>query len=173
MNIPAQRPRGKKKGVVDIVQLEGVSTIITDQCMFELRTWGTDGKPAIAKKKTRSMSNANEILLAISRKCDGSHVHQPLLDGRAGFAAIYPPALCQAMCKGLVKQLHMKKGNVKSLLKLQIGDKVGPVPEQEENLAYMEKAWGDVSGKELDSKGVREARTKEMTYIHNKQVWEK
>ena len=37
----------------------------------------------------------------------------------------------------------------------------------------MERAWGDVSGKELDSKAVIEARAKEMTYIHNKQVWEK
>ena len=37
----------------------------------------------------------------------------------------------------------------------------------------MEKAWDDVSGKELISKGVREARKKEMTYVHNKQVWGK
>ena len=127
------------KCVVDILQKEEVSTTTTDQCMFGLRTWGTDGKPAIAKKKTRLMSNANEILTAIDRTCDDSRAHQPLLDGRAGLAAIYPPALCQAMCKGLVKQLHMKKGNVKSLLKLQIGDKVGPVPEQEGNIADMEK----------------------------------
>ena len=53
----------------------------------------------------------------------------------------------------MVRQLHMKQGNVKSLLKLQVGDKVGPVPEQEDNLADMERAWGDVNGKELDSKG--------------------
>ena len=30
-----------------------------------------------------------------------------------------------------------------------------------------------MSGKELDSRGVREARHKEMTYIYNKEVWEK
>ena len=85
------------------------------------------------------MSNAIEVLIAIERTCDDNHVHQPLVNGRAGFAAIYPQALCQAMCKGLVKQLHMKTCNVKSLLKLQLGDKVGPVPEQEENIADMEK----------------------------------
>ena len=66
----------------------------------------------------------------------------------------------------------MKKGRVKSLLKLQKGDTIGVVRDQEENVADMERAWDDVSGKELDSKGVREARAKGMTYIHNKQVWE-
>ena len=64
----------------------------------------------------------------------------------------------------------MQKGNVKSLLKLQKGDTIGAAPEQEENISEMEKAWDDVSGKELDSRGVREARAKEMIYIHNKQV---
>ena len=112
----------KEKCVMNILQMEEVSTTTTDQCMVGLRTWGTYGKPALAKKQTRSMSNASEILTAIGRTCDGNHVHQPLLDGRAGFAAIYPQALCQAMCKGLVKQLHMKKCNDTSLLKLQIGN---------------------------------------------------
>ena len=155
---------------MEVLKAEGVSTTITDQCMFGLKTWGRDGKPAIARKKTRFMSNAKEILAAISRKCDGEHLHQPLLSGRAGPAAVYPPALCQAMCRGLVRQLHMQKGNVKSLLKLQKGDTIGEAPEQEENIPEMEKAWDDVSGKELDSKGVRDARANYMTCIHNKQV---
>ena len=117
------------------------------------------------------MSNAEEILLAISKKCDKSHTHQQLVDGRAGPAAIYPPALCKAICKGLVKQLQLKRSNLKSLLSLKKGDKMYEAPEQEDNLEEMQKAWDDVSGKELDAKGVKEARVKEMTYIHNKQVW--
>ena len=158
---------------MDILKLDGVTTTITDQCMFGLKTWGPDGSPTSAKKKTRFMSNAEEILLAISTKCDGAHAHQQLVNGRAGPAAIYPPALCQAICKGLVKQLHLRRSNLKSLLSLKKGDKVWAAPDQEENLAEMEKAWDDVSGKELDSRGVREARAKEMTYIHDKQVWVK
>ena len=140
--------------------------------MFGLRTWGPDGKPAIARK-TRFMSNARDILIAIGKKCDGSHTHQPLLSGRAGPAAVYPPALCQAMCKGLVRQLHMQRGSVKPLLQLQKGDTIGTAPEQEVDISEMEKAWDDVSGKELDPRGVRDARAKELTYIHNKQVWMK
>ena len=81
------------------------------------------------------MSNSKEIIEAIDRACDGKHTHQPLLNGRAGPAAIYPPTLCQAICKGLVKQLPMQNGNVKSLLRLKKGDTVGDTPEQEENVA--------------------------------------
>ena len=127
---------------MNIMRMDAISTTITDQCMFGLRTWGVDGTPMPAKKKTRFMSSATEILSAINRTCDGTHVHQQLLDGRAGYAAIYPPALCQAMCKGLTRQLHMKHGHIKSLLRVQAGDKIGPAPEQEENPADMEKGMG-------------------------------
>ena len=51
-------------------------------------------------------------------KCDGSHIHQPLVNGRAGPAAVYPPALCRAICRGLVKQIHMNKAKVKTLLRV-------------------------------------------------------
>ena len=36
--------------------------------------------------------------------CDGSHLHQHLIGGRAAAAALYPPELCKAICRGLVKQ---------------------------------------------------------------------
>ena len=98
---PSTATSWRESCVLKVMKKEGVATTIADQCMFGLQTWDKSGKPAIAKKKTRFMSNAEEILKAISRKCDGTHLHQPLLEGRAGPAAKYPPALCQAMCMGV------------------------------------------------------------------------
>ena len=170
---PSTATSWRERCVLGVMKMENVSTTITDQCMFGLKTRGPDRRPTAAMKKTRFMSNAEEILLAISKKCDGKHTHQQLVDGRAGPAAIYPPALCKAICKGLEKQLQLRRSNLKSLLSLKKGDKLYEAPEQEENLEEMQKAWDDVSGKELDSKGVKEARIKEMTYIHDKQVWVK
>ena len=95
--------------VLALMKSEGVATTITDQCMFVLKTWSSDGGPAIAKERTRFMSSPKEILDAINKKCDGSHTHQPLIHGRAGAAAIYPPTLCKATCKGLVKELRMQR----------------------------------------------------------------
>ena len=64
------------------------------------------------------MSNSEAVLKELSRKCDGKHKHEPLLDGRAKAAAIYPEGLCRAICKGLMEQLRMDKAQVKSLLKV-------------------------------------------------------
>ena len=47
------------------------------------------------------------------------------------------------------------------------------IPEEEEDKEAMERAWDDVSGKELNSQKVREARAKEMKYIDDKLVWRK
>ena len=107
---PSTATSWQEKCVLGIMELEGVSTTITDQCMFGLKTWDIEGKPALAKKRTRFMSSASDILTEIGKTCDNSHVHQQLLSGRAGPAAVYPPAWCRAMCKGLIKQLHMKRG---------------------------------------------------------------
>ena len=43
-----------------------------------------------AKKPTKFMTNSKVIGHELSRKCDGNHVHQPLIDGRAKDAARYP-----------------------------------------------------------------------------------
>ena len=126
-----------------------------------------------AKKPTRFMSNSHLILEELSRKCDGRHAHQPLLDGRAKAAAIYPEGLCRAMCRGLVRQLAQKRAKVKSLLKVSAETKVGEKPEEEEHDQETARAWDDVSGKELDATGVQDARRKEMDYIEKKQVWTK
>ena len=58
----------------------------------------------LAKKPTKFMTNSSVIGRELSRKCDGSHEHQPLIDGRARDAARYPPALCGAICRGIAKE---------------------------------------------------------------------
>ena len=111
-------------------KLEGVESVVTDQCMFGLRTTDSQGKIQHAMKKTRFLSNSGEILRELKVKCDGSHTHQHLVGGRAGPAAVYPPALCRAICRGLVKQIHLKEARVKTLLR---------VDESWENHAYLRR----------------------------------
>ena len=77
------------------------------------------------------------------------------------------------MCKGLIRQLEVKRGNIKSLLKVRADTSMGEKPEEEEHNAEISRAWDDVSGKELDAKGVQQARHKEIEYIEKKQVWTK
>ena len=57
-----------------------------------------------AKKPSRFMTNSRAIARELSRRCNGQHSHQPLVDGRAKDAAMYPDGLCRAICRGLVKE---------------------------------------------------------------------
>ena len=72
-----------------------------------------------------------------------------------------------------MKQIHLKEARVKTLLRVDEPWEKPCIPEEEEDREAMEKAWDDVSGKELDSRKVREARAKEMKYIDDKMVWRK
>ena len=65
----------------EVMQLDGVRTIVADQCMYGLKTWSTDKrqKDAAAQKKTRFVTNSESISNNLKKKCDGSHKHQGLL----------------------------------------------------------------------------------------------
>ena len=82
----------------------GVTVVEADQCMYGLKTTGKDRKSEVpAKKPTKFMTNSRALGQELSRRCDGSHVHQNLVDGRARLAARYPPGLCKAICRGIIK----------------------------------------------------------------------
>ena len=68
------------------------------QCMYGLDTPDEDGVDTPAKKPTGVLSSSWCILDELSLRCDGSHVHQHLMSGRAAAAALYPPALFKAIC---------------------------------------------------------------------------
>ncbi|MDA8583664.1 hypothetical protein N9L68_05505 [bacterium] len=80
-----------------------VELVIADQCMFGLETRGKHKSQFVAAKNpTHFMTNSRTIGRELRRKCDRKHEHQPLLDGRAKGAARYPPALCRAICRGIM-----------------------------------------------------------------------
>ena len=82
-----------------------VNVVESDQCMFGLKTWGAPrAQLVLAKKPTKFMTNSRAIGAELRRKCDKSHDHQSLVDGRGKGAARYPLALCRAICKGIVEE---------------------------------------------------------------------
>ena len=81
--------------------------------------------------------------------------------------------LCRAICKGLMRQIDIEKNQVISLLSLSAIDKVGDIPESEEDEYSWQSAWDDVSGKELNPSGVRMARALEIDHVNMKRVWRK
>ena len=57
------------------------------------------------------MSSSECILIELDKKCNGDHEHVQLVGGRAAGAQVYPEKLCEAICKGLIKQKNKDKLN--------------------------------------------------------------
>ena len=154
-----------------LMEMEGVQVTVADQCMYGLVTNGVGGRETPAQKKTKFMTNSPCIAKELQRKCDGKHVHQPLIGGRAAGAARYPRELCRAICQGLMEEMRRVKEGLKKVLAVKPGDEVGENGEHENwNLEW---AVDDLTGCELDGKAVKAARRKEMGYIYDKKVWKK
>ena len=90
-----------------------------DQCMYGLKTWGKNkSELVLAKKPTRFLTNSRALGRELSRRCDGSHCHQSLVDGRAAYAARYPKALCRAICKGIIEEKKERSMGIRAVVEI-------------------------------------------------------
>ena len=164
----------------------GVFVVTGDQCMYGLTTKSArKGGVAPAKKSTTFMTNSYHIARELDRRCDGTHAHQKLIAGRAMRAERYPPALCRAICRGLIREERNRAEHVRAVAEvspcegwrraIDPGDFHDNVEETIRQLAPSTEggAWDDVTGMPLDSKRVRQARKEEVDYIRSKKVWTK
>ena len=71
---------------------------------------------------TNSTARGRELL---SRRCDGTHEHQQLVDGRARDAARYTPSLCRALCRGILKKKMQRYIGVTAMMSVGEGVHIG------------------------------------------------
>lgn len=97
--------------MLELSKEAGVMVTAADQCAYGLKTKGPYGD-APAQKPTRFMTNAPCIASEFSRGCPNrmsrgrtKHQHIPLMNGRAKAAQEHPNRLCEAICRGIVKQI--------------------------------------------------------------------
>ena len=63
-----------------------------------------DGERGLVKKPTGFMTSSRYIAEQLGVRCTGDHDHVHLEGGRASAAQVYPPRLCEAIGRGIVKQ---------------------------------------------------------------------
>ena len=150
---PGKLLLGSCKAVEDIKKMEGVVEVEADMCQYGLMTWARGKGRAPARKRTKFITNADCVADELERKCDGEHVHQPLVGGRAEKSRENTTELKRAMCRGIVKQLKMRKMNLKYILRLQasMGSSIkGNIEEQhdetEDRPGERMAAWDDLTG---------------------------
>ena len=89
----------------ELIAVNRVLIAKADQCMYGLQTIGDKGEPGPARKRTGFVSSNWPVVEDIDGTCSGEHdKHNHILGGRATHANVYPPALCQAMCRGIARQ---------------------------------------------------------------------
>ncbi len=157
----------------------GVGTVVAHQCEFGLKTSAEGGGWAAAMKPTRFMSSSPAILAALARKCQGGHVHAPLLGGtRARDAAVYPLGLCKAIAKGAAEQLRRDNGLLAvgpaSPAEVHCSPAQGRTRDEGEELAaWTAKAtYDEITGAELPPALVQQARAEEIAFMIDWGVWE-
>ena len=115
------------------------------------------------------MSNCEGIVAELGTRCRDVHVHQALGGGRATLAIAYPAPLCDAIVRGLIKQMQDNVEMLKCLLTLNAKDDVwkedgaikygkggrggnGWGHEEDWTGVAEEGAWDDLTGEILDKK---------------------
>ncbi len=85
-----------------------VRRVQTHMCQFRMmsRLGGVGSELGPVLKPTGFMTNSVHIANELQKVCPRDHTHVPLVGGRAAGAAIYPPGLCRAICRGLAAQKH-------------------------------------------------------------------
>ena len=146
-----------------------------------MKTTGEDGEVAHAKKRTTVMTNSVHLgRLLRQAQCDGSHVHQHLLDGRAGPCERYPDKFCRLVCQAIKREIRDAKWRKKMCKEFDITEAIGRIMaitrKVEELEPPEEKAWfdalyadadfyDDITGSKLDKEAATEARITEMTFF--------
>ena len=100
-----------------------VHLVETHMCRFGMSSHlkEKDGDRGWVKKPTGFMTSSRCVADQLERRCDGRHDHVHLVGGRAAAAQVYPPALCQAMIKGIVMQKKVDAGRQISTPKMDTG----------------------------------------------------
>ena len=177
---PAKATSWKIKEVQSLAAAEGIYVTKIDQCMYGLRTQVGRNWMA-AKKPSKFMANSKTIAGELNRKCDKAHVHQPLTEGRAKETRQYPPELCRAICRGIMKEKRERRGNLKAVTEVRMKnvEKMKlPDPEEfhdREEIRGLSGSlpWDDLTSMKLEAGKVIEARAKEIQYTIQKRVYKK
>ena len=188
---PASATSWHEETIKSLCHENVVVTVVFDQCRYGLVSRGPQGI-GLAMKPTRFMTNSACIAQGMNRRCHNrmthtmnQHKHVILTDGKAKEAQKYPNELCRAICKGLVRQIVAGKQGQFFLAALETkGDAQMSKREsdklrqecrlvEEDGSPWLESAFDDVSGAELDPKEVYEARMEEVQFIRDMKLYDK
>ena len=183
---PAHATSWKEPEVVKLMEQDDVYVVEGPMCRWGMKSKDASGVGYV-RKPTRWMTNSKVLAEILQKECPNKegrtwHRHVMLVNGRAKAAQVYPPALVAAILKGIKAQMK-EDGEIKDLGNLN----VGAVPDEEPDCSeeYFE-GWfpeqkdeedriyvDDITGVQLPTDKVLEARQEELQWIHRQKIYEK
>ena len=169
---PKEATSWKLKEVSNLRNVEGMFDVVADQCMYGLAVRVRGGRSSAVKRPTRFLTNAERVADELQWKCNGGHTRQRTM-GSAMYQLVdtYPPDLRRAICRGVTKELKMKKRNVEPIMMLQAnasmsrGKLADEWHDDEVPAGARMEAWDELTGLPLYPSGVLEARQKELSHV--------
>ena len=156
----------REQCVRDLLKVDGVFTVVLDQCEYGLIRCDEYGEGR-AKKGIRVITNLSHARVTLTKRCSGGHRHVHLLHGRAKKAQEYPRALYMAM----VEALRLAKSDEQELNTLDA--EIVHIDELHDDIGNQyEEHFVENSGKPLDPAKVRRGREKEMRKLHERDTYE-
>ena len=173
-----------------VASLEGVHLAKFDFCQLDMKTKGKDGSEKPAKKRTTVLTNSQHVAKVLREaQCDGSHVHQQLVDGRAGPCQEYPEKFCRVVCqsikreiddirwrKRLCRELDITQSLSAMIAATEKAEQLEIVPEERldfDRLYHDCEFYDDASGLQLDKGLATRARETEMKFFKDMGVYSK
>ena len=112
---PSTARSWKEACIQRIAHLPRVHVYQADLCAHGMVQTDALGEAPV-KKPTKFMTNSEAIGAEVGKRCCGGHRHISLVGGRAKAAQKYPKGLCDAVVRGLEKQMRLDGEDLKENL---------------------------------------------------------
>ncbi len=173
--------------IKSLLEIPSVGRVTADQCQLGAEVMFGTYQGCPIRKRTGFMSNGQEILTALQRRCSGKDgrcsrrkggEHITVCGRVARDAARYPPELVKNILKGIIAQCKaigvMKDGEVGIHgLEEEAPEVIIQRTAKGAEQGYSGKYRDDITKQPLKDELVIEARAKELRYFNDKGVWVK
>ena len=162
-----------------LMAMDGLFVVTSPMCKWHMMSEDGQGV-GFVKKETQWVTNSEEVAKIIEGRCNGTHRHVHLINGRARHAQVYPPKLVSAILKGIRNELR-KRGELNQLKESTAGpspDGTNNEPTEDLQPIFEEvnghggPYYDSVTGIALDPVSVQAARKEEMKWVLKQDLYE-
>ena len=175
---PKDSDSWKMPEVEEMINREDTYLVQSPMCRFGMKLKDPHGELLHVRKETWWLTNSKEIAAELQGACEnqlaGKEIHrhvQLIGEQRARAAQVYPPALMEAILRGLKREMRAKR-MINSIEEKLTGPSPDDYNEWETEVEKSQQEFlDDSSGAALDAELVKKARAEELQWLKGEKVY--